>query len=80
MHLIIDLVTLEYALERKEIESWRLTATVMVLASAFLFLYDWFVSKIFLDLVFPVCLVYIPTLISVIIYLVVRRVGGRSQV
>jgi hypothetical protein len=80
MHLIIDLVTLEYALERKEIESWRLTAIVMVLASASLSIYDWFVSKIFLDLIFPICLVYIPTFISIIIYLVVRRVGGRSQV
>ena len=80
MRLIIDLITLEYALERKEVESWRLTAIVMVLTSAFLFLYDWFVRKIFLDLVFQVCLVYVPTLVSVIVYFVVRRGGGRSQV
>ena len=80
MRLIVAIITLESALKRKEIESWRLTAIVLASTSAFLFLYDRFVSKVFVDLVFPTCLVYIPTLISVIVYLVVRREGGRSQV
>lgn len=58
-----------------ELESWRTTATVMLIMSAVIFLIQRFVAM-FLDPVFEASIFHLPALIAVAIYL---RKQGRSR-
>jgi len=55
-----------------ELRTWRVAAVVVGLTAVFVFIIQHFVIRFF-DVVFEICIFYIPALVSVMLYLMVRR-------
>jgi len=64
-------------MEKEDIQSWRMSVVLMLLIASSLFLYQQFIGKIFDD-VFSLFIFYIPAVISVAIYLAIRRTSERK--
>jgi len=55
-----------------ELRTWRVAAAVVTLTAVFVFIIQHFVGRFF-DVVFEICIFYIPALVSVTLYLYLRR-------
>jgi len=55
-----------------ELKTWRVAAVIVALAAVFVFIIQHFVIRLF-DVVFEICIFYIPALVSVMLYLYLRR-------
>jgi predicted membrane protein len=56
----------------QDIKSWRISAVVMLIIALSLFFYQQFINKLFDD-VFSLFIFYIPAVISVVLYLAVKK-------
>lgn len=66
------LLSRDYMQREGELESWRVAAVVVVLTAIFVFIIQRFVIRFF-DVVFEICIFYVPALVSVMLYLYLRR-------
>ena len=58
---------------KDELNTWRTAALVMIVVAAFVFFLQRFVVQFFSDVIFEICIFYIPAFASTIFYLYLRR-------
>jgi len=58
---------------KDELRTWRAAALVMIVVAAFVFFIQRFVVRFFYDIVFEICIFYIPAVASLIFYFYLRR-------
>jgi len=55
-----------------ELKTWRVAAVIVAFTAVIVFIIQHFVIRFF-DVVFEICIFYIPALVSVMLYLYLRR-------
>ncbi len=58
---------------KDELSTWRTAALVMIILAAFVFVLQRFVVQFFSDVIFEICIFYVPAVASAVFYLYLRR-------
>ena len=58
---------------KDDVKTWRTAALVMIVVAVFVFFIQHFVVRFFTDIIFEICIFYIPAFASTSFYLYLRR-------